>query len=67
MTTRAYIDEMAALVRLPIEDAWKPGVATFLGLAAEMAAILETTDLDDAELILAPIFQLPELGSDGSV
>ena len=45
---------------LPIAEAYRPGVARFLELAAEMAAVLEAVDLDDSELALAPVFRLPD-------
>jgi hypothetical protein len=43
-----------------VVEAWRPGVARFLALAAEMAAVLEAVPLDEAELELAPVFRLPE-------
>ena len=59
---REYVDRAAALLGLAIDEGQRPGVERFLALAAEMAAILETVDLDDAELALAPVFRPPELG-----
>jgi hypothetical protein len=57
----AYIDAASAAVGVGIDAAWRPGVARFLALAAEMAAILEAVELDDAELAPAPVFLPPEL------
>ena len=62
MTTDAYIDATAGLLGLTIEPEWKPGVAKFLGLAAELAATLEAVPLDDGELVLAPVYTPPERG-----
>jgi hypothetical protein len=56
----AYIDAVAAAVGLAVAEADRPGVARFLALAAEMAAVLETVPLDDAELALAPVFLPPD-------
>ena len=55
-----YIEAASELVDLRIEASWRPGVATYLGLAADMAAILDTVELDDAELILAPVYTPPD-------
>jgi len=63
MTVRdldAWIDSASAVVGLSIAEAYRPGVARFLELAAEMAAVLEAVDLDDSELALAPVFLLPD-------
>ena len=57
--TDAWIDAASAVVGLPIAEAWRPGVARFLALAAEMAATLESVDLGD-ELALAPVYLPPE-------
>lgn len=58
----AWIDAASAVVDLPIAGAYRPGVARFLALAAEMAATLETVDLGD-ELALAPVYLPPEVVS----
>ncbi len=59
----AFIDAASAVVGLPIAEAWRPGVARFLALAAEMAATLDTVDLGD-ELALAPVYLPPEAPHD---
>ena len=51
-----YVDVAAAVIDLPVTPDWKPGVVRFLGLAAEMARLLETVALDDAELVMAPVY-----------
>jgi hypothetical protein len=56
----AYIDAASAVVGVGIDPAWRPGVARFLALAAEMAAVLEAVELDDAELAPAPVYLPPE-------
>ena len=58
----AYIDAVSGAVGLTIAPEYRPGVAGFLKGAAELAALLEQVPLDDAELVLAPVFRLP--GSD---
>jgi hypothetical protein len=57
----AYIDAAAAVVGVRIEDAWRPGVARFLDIAAGMAAILDTVPLADDDLAPAPVFLPPEV------
>jgi len=59
-----YIDATSEAMGLSVQAAWRPGVAQFLGLAAEMAATLERVELDDAELHLAPVYTPPDR-SDG--
>lgn len=54
-----YIDAASAVVGLTITEDQRPGVARFLGLAAEMAEALEAVDLGD-ELTLAPVFRPPD-------
>lgn len=56
----AYIDAVAGPLGLAIAPPYRAGVAGFLGIAAEMAAVLASVDLDPDELALAPIYQLPE-------
>ncbi len=56
----AYAEGMAGPVGLVIAPEYRAGVARFLAIAAEMAAVLETVELDDAELDLAPVYSLPE-------
>lgn len=60
MYAERYVDAAAELLDLPIEAEWRPGVARFLGLAAEMAAILDAVALDEDEIAPAPVFRLPE-------
>ncbi len=62
MDQDAYMDAASALLELEIADAWRPGVARFLTLAGGMAALLETVELDDGALDLAPVFLPPEPG-----
>jgi hypothetical protein len=56
----AWIDATAPALGLAIDDAWRPGVVRFLGIAAEMAAILNAVELDDGEFALAPVYLPPE-------
>ena len=60
MIRDGYIDAAAAMVGLTIAPQYREGVARFLGIAAEMAAILERVPLDDGELTLAPVFDPAE-------
>ncbi|MTH79243.1 DUF4089 domain-containing protein [Paracoccus aestuariivivens] len=53
------MDAASAMVGLTIAGEYRPGVARFLAVAAEMAAILEAVPLDDAELALAPVYRPP--------
>ena len=57
----AYIDATSAIVNLPIAEEYRPGVAAFLQLAADMAAVLARVDLDDGELALAAVYLPPEI------
>ena len=52
----AFIDIQAQVLGLDITAEQRPGVATFLTLAAEMAALLETVDLGDDTLDLDGVF-----------
>ncbi|MFT6773314.1 MAG: hypothetical protein ACJA1L_001024 [Paracoccaceae bacterium] len=56
----AYIDAASALVGLPIAPAHRPGVATFLAIAADMAALVNAAPLDEAEQQHAPTYLPPE-------
>lgn len=56
----AQLDAMAALLALPVDPAHRPGVLRFLGLAAEMAAVLERVPLDPGSAPLAPVLCLPD-------
>ncbi|NUB45756.1 DUF4089 domain-containing protein [Fertoebacter nigrum] len=60
MTADAYMDAAAAVVGLTISAPQRDGVARFLGIAADMAAILDAFPLDDGVLAMAPVFRLPE-------
>lgn len=55
----AYVDAVSAMLDIGIAEDHRPGVVRFLGLAAEMAAILDSAPLDDDELALAPVFLPP--------
>ena len=61
MSWDAYIDATSAIVNLPIAEDFRPGVAGFLQLAADMAAVLEGVDLDDGELALAAVYAPPDV------
>ncbi|WP_353475357.1 DUF4089 domain-containing protein [Salipiger sp. H15] len=65
MDYEAYIDAVSEMMDLPIAAGHRPGTARFLAIAAEMAAILGTVDLDDGELVLAPVFRPPNPGETG--
>ena len=52
----AWIDAMAPVMGLVITDDQRPGVRTFLELAAGMAAKLEAADLPDDEFAPAAVF-----------
>lgn len=54
--SEAFIDIQAQVLGLDITAEQRPGVATFLTLAAEMAALLETVDLGDDTLDLDGVF-----------
>ena len=56
----AHIEAASALIDLHIAPEWRPGVATFLTLAKEMAVVLEATPLDEAEFAPAPVYRPPE-------
>lgn len=58
----AYIDAAAALLGLPIDPAHRPGVSMFLGMAADMAAILDEAPLDEDELAPLPVYAPPADG-----
>ena len=55
----ATVDAMSGAVGLAIAEAHRPGVVRFLGLAAEMAAVVDAAPLDERELAPAPVFRLP--------
>jgi hypothetical protein len=56
----AQLDAMAAVLGLAVDPAHRSGVLRFLGLAAEMAAVLERVPLDPGTAPLAPVLRLPE-------
>jgi hypothetical protein len=55
-----YIDAAAALIDLEIAQSYRPGVRSFLGLARDIAALLEAVPLNEDELALAPVYLPPE-------
>ena len=55
-----YVEAASELLDLPIAAEWRPGVARFLGMAAEMAAMLDAVALDEDDLAPAPVFRLPD-------
>jgi hypothetical protein len=57
----AYIDAAAGMVGLTIPADCRPGARSFLALAAEMAATLETMELPDDDFALAPVLRLPDV------
>lgn len=57
----AHIDAASGMVDLAIPEDCRPGVRSFLALAAQMAATLETMELPDDDLALAPVLRLPDL------
>ncbi len=61
MTWDAYIDASSAIVDLSIAEEFRPGVAGFLQLAADMAAVLEGVDLDGGQLALAAVYAPPDV------
>ncbi|WP_417720083.1 DUF4089 domain-containing protein [Salipiger sp.] len=63
MDLARYMEAASELMDLPVAAEWRPGTLRFLGLAAEMAATLDRVPLDDAELVMAPVFS-PEGGND---
>lgn len=60
MNWEGYIEAASAVMDLPVPEEHRDGVALFLELAAEMAATLDRVELDDAELVLAPVYRLPD-------
>ncbi|WP_170317814.1 DUF4089 domain-containing protein [Paroceanicella profunda] len=62
MELKSYMDAASGLLNLPVAAEWQPGTLRFLGLAADMAALLESVPLDDAELVQAAVFRLPDEG-----
>jgi hypothetical protein len=56
----ARLEAMAAVLALPVDAAYRPGVLRFLGLAAEMAAVLDRVPLDPGTAPLAPALSLPD-------
>jgi hypothetical protein len=57
----AHIDAASALVGLEIAPEHRPGVRAFLGIAADMAALLDTVPLDEAEQQHANVYLPPEM------
>lgn len=60
-----HCDATAPALGLTITEAQRPGVLQFLDVAAQMAAIVRGTPLDDGGFELAPSFR-PGLPSPGS-
>lgn len=58
-----YIDTASALIDLEIAEAHRPGVRSFLQIAADMAATVEAAPLAEDELALAPVYLPPERSS----
>ena len=56
----AFVLALAENIGLQIPDEALPGVVAFFETAKGHAALLETIELDDATLELAPVFHLPE-------
>jgi hypothetical protein len=57
----AYIDAAAGMVGRTNTADCRPGARSFLALAAEMAATLETMELPDDDFALAPVLRLPDV------
>lgn len=57
----AFIDAVAASGGIAIAPEWRPGVARFLDLAAEMVARLEAVPLGDGHIALDATLNLPEV------
>jgi len=57
----AHINAAAGLIDLPIPAACRPGVRSFLALAAGMAATLDQMELPDDDFALAPVLRLPDI------
>ena len=54
----AYVDAAAAVLRLPLDPAHRPGVLNFFALAAGMAALVEAHPLgpsDDPAAAFVPV------------
>ncbi len=56
----ADLDALAAQVGLTLTPGQRPGVARFLGIAREMAAVVAAVPLDETLLDLAPVYRLPD-------
>lgn len=52
-----HCDAMAPTLGLTITDEQRPGVLQFLGIAAQMAAIVQSAPLDDGGFEMAPAFR----------
>jgi hypothetical protein len=51
----AYVDASATVLRLPLEDAWKPGVRVLLEIALDFARDVDEFSLPD-EIEPADVF-----------
>ena len=56
----AWIDAVAPAIGLPVAPGARPGVARFLGLASEMAAVVERVALAEDRLDLDAVLAPPE-------
>jgi hypothetical protein len=56
----AYITAASAMIGIGIADEHRPGVRTFLQIAQQMAATLDTAPLDGKEFALAAVYLPPE-------
>ena len=54
-TLDAYIDAVASVLRLPIEDAWKPTISANLAVTLKMARMVDEFPLPD-EIEPASVF-----------
>lgn len=52
-----HCDATAATLGLTISDVQRPGVLQFLGVAAQMAALVQGAALDDGGFDMAPAFR----------
>lgn len=60
VTLDGWMDVMAGALALPVPAEHRAAVRGFLGLAAEMAAVLEAAPVPASHAPLAPVFRLPE-------
>ena len=53
----AYVDAMEPIVGIPIDDAWRANVVTYVGMAANAANLFVDLPYDDAHDESAAIFR----------